>query len=94
MIRVTVRTYGHMSQALKGTSAEIEFDGRTVGDLLAELITRYGAPLQRVLYPRGDTLSDMIYVLVNGKNIAHSGGVGAPLAAGDTVTILPITAGG
>lgn len=94
MVRVTVRTFGQLTSIIGGHQVQVDSPGAAVGDLLEELVAKFGAPLRNFLYPKGEELSDMLFVLVNGKNIAHLGGAAAPLGEGDIVSILPITAGG
>jgi molybdopterin synthase sulfur carrier subunit len=94
MVLVTVRTFGRMTSIMGGHQVQMDAPGATVGDLLDELTARFGAPMRDFLYPGGGELSDMLFVLVNGKNIAHMDGTSTSLKDGDVVSILPITAGG
>jgi molybdopterin synthase sulfur carrier subunit len=94
MTRVLFRTFGHLTTIAKGHQLEIEFDGSTVGDLLSELIGRFGEPMKAVLFPKGGPLSEMLYVLVNGKNMTHLEGTNTRLKDGDIVSVLPMTACG
>lgn len=93
MTAVTVRTFGHLTTIVGGNQVGIEFPGTTVDDLLEELIARYGSAMRGVLYPQG-SLSELMCVLVNGRNMSHLGGLAAVLRDGDIVSVLPITAGG
>lgn len=72
----------------------MDFPGNTVGDFLHALEERYGHPMSSLLHPKGGELSDLMYILVNGKNIRHLDGEGTELQDGDTVSVLPVTAGG
>ncbi len=94
MVLVTVRTFGHLTSIIGGHQVQVDSPGTAVEDLLRELTARFGAPMQSFLYPGGGELSDMLFVLVNGKNIAHMDGTRTSLKDGDVVSILPITAGG
>jgi MoaD family protein len=40
-----------------------------------------------------DPLSDLI-IMINGRHIAHVGGLDAPVSEGDVVTIFPLVGGG
>ena len=40
-----------------------------------------------------DPLSNLIF-MVNGRHVAHVGGLDAPVAEGDTVSIFPLVGGG
>jgi MoaD family protein len=77
-----------------GHQVPVDAPGGTVQNLLDELILRFGAPVRSFLYPREGELSDLLFVLVNGKNIAHLAGTTTSLKDGDVVSVLPITAGG
>lgn len=91
---VTVRTFGPLTSAIGGHQVQIELPGETVEALLGELIARFGEPVRNFLYPRGKSLSDLLFILVNGRNIVHLEGTASSIKDGDIVSILPITAGG
>jgi sulfur-carrier protein len=65
----------------------------TVGPLLETLAARYGTSFRRAVFA-GEQLSPQIIILVNGRNVVHSGGLETPLNAGDEVSIFPMVAGG
>lgn len=65
----------------------------TIGDLLMDLADRYGEVFRAEAFD-GNTLSDRVIIMVNGRHIAHTGGKDTPLSAGDTVAIFPIIGGG
>jgi molybdopterin synthase sulfur carrier subunit len=65
----------------------------TIGPLLETLAARYGTSFRRAVFA-GDELSPQIIILVNGRNVVHAGGLAAPLATGDEVSIFPMVAGG
>jgi molybdopterin synthase sulfur carrier subunit len=94
MTRVLFRTFGHLTTVAKGHQLEVEFTGTTINDFLGELIARFGEPMRNILYPKGGAFSEMLYVLVNGKNMAHLDGAWTVLRDGDIVSVLPMTAGG
>jgi len=73
---------------------ETEVSGpATVKDLLVLLSGHYEDGFRNEAFD-GDTLSDRIIVLVNGKHIAHTGGEATPVKDGDTVAVFPIIGGG
>jgi MoaD family protein len=94
MVAVTVRTFGHLASVMGSHQVPVDLRGTTVDGLLEELTSRFGDPVSSFLYPQGGHLSEMLFVLVNGKNIANLDGTATPLKDGDVVSILPITAGG
>lgn len=94
MTKVLFRTYGHPTYIIGGSQREVEFEGSTVKDLLDALVGTFGGSMRSILYPHGATLSEMVYVLVNGTNISHLERLDTQLKDGDVVALLPITAGG
>lgn len=94
MTRVLFRTFGHLTTITRGHQMEIEFPGTTVQDLLDALVAKFGGPMGNVLYPQGGQFSEMLYVLVNGKNMTYLDGTATGLKDGDIVSVLPMTAGG
>jgi molybdopterin synthase sulfur carrier subunit len=67
----------------------------TIGTLLLGLGERYGEKMRaKLLSADGTGLGPDAIVLINGRNIAHLGGMGAALAETDTVAVFPIVAGG
>ena len=74
----------------KETAAE---GADTVMELLLQLSDRYGPDFREEALD-GDTISDRLIVLVNGRHIAHTGGGQTQLSEGDTVAVFPIIGGG
>lgn len=71
----------------------VEVEGTTVGELLADLVTRY-PDLRRHLYADDGRLRSFVNVYVNDQDIRHLRREATPIRAGDTVTIVPSVAGG
>jgi len=70
-----------------------DFSGTLVG-LLRYLEERHGIFLADSSQAEGtDLLSDLI-IMINGRHIAHIGGLDAPVTDGDIVTIFPLVGGG
>jgi MoaD family protein len=91
---VLFRTFGHITAITKGSQLEIEFAGTSIEELLMELVRRFGKPMEGILFPQGNEFSEMLYVLVNGKNMAVLNGPKTLLKDGDVISVLPMTAGG
>ncbi len=94
MTTVLFRTFGHLTTITRANQLQLEFPGSTVQDFLDALVQRFGEPMRAVLYPRSGELSDLIYILVNGKNIKAIQGRSTLLRDGDVLSVLPVTAGG
>jgi len=64
----------------------------TVGDLLRDLVARYGPEFARWVFDKGEL--KLSIVLVNGHDVRGLQSVATPLAPTDTVTIFPPVGGG
>ena len=78
MVRVTVRTLGRLASIIGGSQVQVDASMATVGGLLDEMVSRFGAPVGSYLYPDGENLSDMLFILIDGRNISHLNGLGTP----------------
>jgi molybdopterin synthase sulfur carrier subunit len=66
----------------------------TIDGLIRILADQYGPRLRdKMLAPDGG-LGPEIIILINGRHIAHLGGLNASLCENDTVQIFPMVAGG
>lgn len=65
----------------------------TVRELLLILSVRYGAGFRRAVLD-GDELSPVLILLVNGRNVHHTGGLETPLHPDDRISVFPMVAGG
>jgi molybdopterin synthase sulfur carrier subunit len=77
--------------------AEVPYSA-TVRDLARTLADLYGKRLRDELFdtttPDNEALSPTIIIMVNGRHVAHLGGIDAALKADDVVQIFPLVAGG
>ena len=71
----------------------MEVDGHTVGELLKDLTTHYGA-LKQHLYNADGRLRSFVNVYVNDEDIRYLQKEDTPLKDGDVVSIIPSVAGG
>ena len=71
----------------------LELEGRTVGELLTELVARHGN-LRRHLYSDDGKLRSFVNIYLNDDDIRHLQREQTPVSAGDTVSIVPSVAGG
>jgi molybdopterin/thiamine biosynthesis adenylyltransferase/rhodanese-related sulfurtransferase/molybdopterin converting factor small subunit len=80
-------------RAYTGQQGEVEADGRTVGDVLAALTSRYGE-LRRHLYGDDGKLRTFVNVYVNDDDIRYREREQTRLQPGDVISIVPSVAGG
>src|SRR5688500_9845719 len=71
----------------------VEIDGRTIGEVLQNLTTKYGG-LKQHLYTADGKLRSFVNIYVNDDDIRYLQKDQTPLKAGDTVSIIPSVAGG
>ena len=65
----------------------------TLGNLLQDLVARYGHDFERWILKDGD-LWNLVIILVNGQDVRQLQKLQTPLAANDTVVIFPPLGGG
>jgi len=84
-IPTILRTYTGGAKAVEGS-------GSTLAELIADLDGRYDGLGDRLTDESG--LRRFINVYLNDEDVRFIGGLAAPVADGDTVTVLPAVAGG
>src|SRR5687768_11963789 len=76
-----------------GDSGEIEVEGGTVEEALRDLVRRHPA-LERHLYADDGRLRSFVNVFKNDEDVRYLERERTPIAAGDTLSIVPSIAGG
>src|SRR6188768_4370841 len=71
----------------------VEVSGATVGELLADLTTKYEG-LRKHLYADDGRLRNFVNIYLNDEDIRYLEKEATPVGAGDTITIVPAIAGG
>ncbi len=72
---------------------QVEIDGSTVGDVVHGLVQRFPGLGDQLLGTDG-SLNRFVNVYLNDQDIRYLQELGTPVAAADTVVILPAMAGG
>ena len=91
---ITVELPGALRPFARGREVvTLEERCATVGEALARLERQWPGVRDRILDEQG-TLRPHVAVFVGEENIRHRGGLGAPLAEGSTIVILPAVSGG
>jgi molybdopterin converting factor small subunit len=75
------------------SNEQVEVSGATVGDLLADLTTRYDG-LRKHLYADDGRLRSFVNVYLNDEDIRYLEREKTPVKDGDTLSIVPSVAGG
>ena len=89
---VTVRIPTQL-RTLTGGVGEVAADGATVGDVLKALDAAYPGMGDR-LFDEAGKLRRFVNVFVADEDIRFQDGLDTPVAAGQTVSIIPAVAGG
>lgn len=76
-----------------GKQDAVEVDGATIGELLANLTTKY-AGLKPHLYNEQGKLRSFVNVYLNDEDIRYLNKLETEVSEGDTVSLLPSVAGG
>ena len=71
----------------------VEASGTTVGELLADLTTKYSG-LKAHLYNEQGKLRSFVNIYINDEDIRYLQKDQTPVTASDTVSIIPSVAGG
>lgn len=73
--------------------ARVEANGATLDDVLNDLEANYPGVTQKIRAEDGG-LHRFINIYVNDEDVRYLGSLEAPVADGDTISILPAVAGG
>ena len=91
---VRVLYYATVRERVGTFETRIESFSGTLTELLKHLEEHYGIFVVDPSKGEGiDPLSVLIF-MINGRHIAHVGGINAPVTDGDLVTIFPLVGGG
>ncbi len=92
-MKITVRAFADYREIIGKEMELIEPEGRTIGQLFAELGDRYPKLRQEMFTPAGE-LKEFINIFINGRNIAFLKDMATPLSDSDIIALFPPVAGG
>jgi sulfur-carrier protein len=75
-----------------GGEKSVEAKGSTVSEVITDLDARHSGIKNRLV--KDGSLHRFVNIYVNDEDVRFAGGLDAPVADGDAVTILPAVAGG
>ena len=75
-----------------GGEKSVEASGATVSEVITDLDAKHGGIKERLV--KDGSLHRFVNIYVNDEDVRFAGGLEAPVADGDAVTILPAVAGG
>ena len=91
--RMTAVRIPPVLRAQAGNQKQVEVGGATVGEALDSLIGQFPGLRDQLLTADG-TLNRFVNVYVNGRDVRYEQELATPVAATDTVVLLPAMAGG
>jgi len=83
-----------ISEVVGKKKLELEISGKTVKDVIDELIKRYGKKVRDALYDAEGNFDLMIQIALNGKSFIPVDKHDTSLNEGDTVMFMLLLAGG
>ncbi len=93
-LRVEIVGVPMLSDVIGKKKFELDSPGKTVKDLLEELIRKYGAKVRKVLYSEKGAFDPMIQIALNGERWISPDQHDTPLNEGDTLIFMILLAGG
>jgi sulfur-carrier protein len=80
-------------RAQAGGQKQVEVTGATVGEALQALITQFPGLHDQLMTASGE-LNRFVNVYLNGRDVRYEQELATPVAAADTLVLLPAMAGG
>jgi molybdopterin synthase sulfur carrier subunit len=95
MLKVQIKAFARIRDVM-GSEVKLEIhEDTTVGDLLNELIKKYGDAFKRQIFnPETGKLQSYVRILLNGRDIDFLNGLETRLNDGDVIALFPPIAGG
>jgi MoaD family protein len=93
-LRVEIVGVPMLSDVIGEKKFELDIPGKTVKDLIEELIRKYGAKVRKVLFDEKGAFDPMIQIALNGERWIPHDQHDTPLNEGDTLIFMILLAGG
>lgn len=94
-IKVEVKGFPTVADVMGRKTVELDMEGRTVRDVIENLIGLYGRKVKEAFYDEKGRFDPIIQVALNGKTFVSPEELEKPLLReGDTVAFLLLLAGG
>ena len=96
MVKVNLKILGlpTLSKVTGKKELEVNFEGKTVNDLIGYIVKRYGRKAEQALLDEEDKLDITIQVLLNGREWITHDRLDTVLKDGDSVALMLMVAGG
>jgi molybdopterin synthase sulfur carrier subunit len=95
MIAVNVKLFLTLREAVGKTAVELSLpEHATIMDVINLMAREYGRGFSRYIFDEENKVREFFNFSVNGQNIKYLNGLETKLKNGDSIVILPPTAGG
>ncbi|MFP4170571.1 MAG: MoaD family protein [Methanomassiliicoccales archaeon] len=95
-MKVKFKTTSHLAQAAGLSELAVELECCTVRDVLRTVVDHEEVheDFKRLVFPSEDRVSDVINILLNGKNVRYMDGLDTEVQDGDKVAVMPMHCAG
>ncbi len=93
-VKIEILGVPMLSDVIGKKKFELEVPGKTVKDLIEELIGKYGGKVRNVLYGEKGIFDPMIQIALNGEKWIPADRHDTTLRDGDTLIFMILLAGG
>jgi MoaD family protein len=90
---MNIRYFATFRQITGELACTVEEPPPTLREVLEVLSARYGTKFRNAVFA-GEELSPLAILLVNGRDVRHTGGLDTPIHAEDQLAVFPVVAGG
>ena len=92
-LALVIKYFADIRLLAKCSEQQLTAEVPTVHSLLSELASQHGEAFRKRVLQDGK-LSKTVVVMVNGQNVRQLAGLDTALASEDSISILPVVAGG
>lgn len=91
---ISVKFFATIRQAAETSETIVEINNGTVGQVINDLIVKYGGKFGDTILENDGRLKKNIKVLLNGRDIDYINGLDSAIKDKDTIYLFPAIAGG
>lgn len=89
-----IRAYAYFKDIIGTGEMTLNEPAACLGDVLRTFSRRYGKPFDKWMFNPDGSLSELVIVLVDGKDVRDTQGINTPLTPDSTIVMFPPLAGG
>jgi len=93
-VNLDIRLVPALAKLIGKNEIGFEFEGETVGDMVKELVSKYGLKARDALYDSRGCFDGMIQIILNKQKWITTDKLETPLKNNDNVSLMLLIAGG